>query len=120
MPTVTNQFNRYPKNIPAATPTAIMVANVPSSPTTQMAVMGLTIANTTNPSVEAVVDVYLKNGASDYYIIKGTTVPPGESLVVIGWDQKLVLTGGDNIYIRTAAAGQTVDAVLSVLEIVTT
>jgi hypothetical protein len=47
-------------------------------------------------------------------------IPEGESLVVIGWDQKLVLKTGDDIIVKTKNASETCDAIMSVLEITTT
>lgn len=127
MPTVSNTFNRYVRHhTTGLTPTSVMASVVPAN--TDMVVMGLIVSNTkstpgdglTNDPV--VVDVMLYDNVStnDFYLIKGNQIPEGESMVAVGWDQKLVLKSGDNIKVASTANGETLDVALSVLEIVTT
>ena len=75
---------------------------------TQATVIGLTIANTSGKSTTASVK---KNSA---YIIKNAPVPSGGSIVAVGGDQKLVIGPSDTVGV---SADNTVDVVLSVLEI---
>lgn len=81
---------------------------------TDVTVIGLTVANTTASQV--LVDATLNDGANDTYIVKNAPVPAGGSLVIIGGDQKVVLTTNDSIKIKSDTAAS-VDAVMSVLEI---
>jgi hypothetical protein len=102
MATVTNTFQRYVKHVTSAmTISDVLISGVPAN--TDMTVMGLIVTNTfdspTNTPLTA--DVILKyNGAGPgYYLIKNGRIPEGESLIVIGWDQKLVLKPTDDISI---------------------
>jgi hypothetical protein len=102
MAIVTNTFQRYVKHVTSAmTISDVLISGVPAN--TDMTVMGLIVTNTfdspTNTPLTA--DVILKyNGAGPgYYLIKNGRIPEGESLIVIGWDQKLVLKPTDDISI---------------------
>lgn len=120
MATVTNQFNRYVKSVNSTTNTGIIGSSgVPSN--TDMTVMGLVVTNTydspTNTPIT--VDVIMRVNNVNYYLIKAGKIPEGESLIVIGWDQKLVLKTGDDIIVKTLNASETADVIMSVLEIIT-
>ncbi len=105
-----NTFTSYVnKDVGTSAATVVTVASA-----TQTTVIGMTAANTTSSSVT--VDVYITRSAVNYYIIKGATVPAGGSLVVVGGDQKVVLTVSDALKIVSSAASS-IDAVTSVLEI---
>jgi len=128
MPTVSNKFNRYVKrHDTGVTETSVMTSVVPAN--TDMVVMGLIVTNIkSNPGDSDLTDdpvivnvmLYDNVSLSNFYLIKGNRIPEGESLVAIGWDQKLVLKPGDNIKVSTNAAGEDLDVTLSVLEILTT
>jgi len=81
---------------------------------TDVTVIGLTVANTTASQV--LVDAALNDGSNDTYIVKNAPVPAGSSLVIIGGDQKVVLTTNDSIKVKSDTA-TSVDAVMSILEI---
>jgi len=81
---------------------------------TQTTVIGMSCANTTTSPVT--VDVYFTRSAVDYYLVDGATVPVGSALVVVGGDQKVVLTTGDALKVLSSAA-TSVDVVTSVLNI---
>lgn len=76
-------------------------------------VIGLSIANIIDSSVT--VDVQLDSGASTTYLIKGAPLLSGSSLVPVGGDQKLVLTEGYKINVKSSV-DKSIDVVLSVLE----
>jgi len=76
---------------------------------TQVTVIGLTVANT---SGNATLVSVKKNTA---YLVKDAPVPSGGSIVVVGGDQKLVVQPTNTV---SVSADNTVDVVLSVLEIV--
>lgn len=80
----------------------------------QTTVIGLTVANTTASPITA--DVYITRSGTDYYVIKGGTVPVGGSLVVVGGDQKVVLIASDALKVVSSAASSA-DVVTSVLNI---
>ena len=92
--------------------TAIESYTVPAS--TETTVIGLTVSNTTAATIE--VDVTVNDATNDYYVVKTAPVPSGGSLVVVGGDQKLVLTTGDSVKIKSDTA-ISADAVMSILEI---
>ena len=81
---------------------------------TQTTVIGITVANTTGSTIT--VDVYITVSATDYYVVKGATVPSGGSLVPVGGDQKLVLEAGDALKVVSDTASSA-DVIASVLEI---
>lgn len=81
---------------------------------TQTTVIGMSCANTTTSPVT--VDAYFTRSAVDYYLVKGATVPVGGSLVIVGGDQKVVLTTSDVLKVVSSVASS-VDVVTSVLNI---
>ena len=81
---------------------------------TQTTVIGMSCANTSASPVT--VDAYITRSAVNYYLIKGATVPVGGALVIVGGDQKVVLTASDVLKVVSSAAAS-IDAVTSVLNI---
>lgn len=81
---------------------------------TATTIIGLTIANTTAANIT--VNVYITSGGSDYYLVKGATVPVGGALVPVGGDQKVVIETGDVLKVVSSAAASA-DVTLSILEI---
>ena len=106
-------FTRYTQqditNVAEYLPAATVAAS------TQFVVSGLIICN--KESNPVFVSVSLVNGATETFLIKNAEISVGESLITIGWDQKLVMTTGDRIKVLTGNAAHKVDAILSVLEI---
>lgn len=115
MPTVTNTFDRHAVS---ATNVATNVISAPVGSGVVMTVMGLVVTNTFNTDI--FIDVMLTTSIpSSFYLLKGSKVPVGEAMIVVGWDQKLVLKEGDNITVNTGTATHTADVVMSVLKITT-
>lgn len=105
-----NTFKNYfSKNVGTS---AVSVYTGPAS--TQVTVIGMTVANTTGINITA--DVYITTGGVDYYLVKGAIIPVGGALVPIGGDQKVVIETGDVLKCVTSAA-TSADVTLSVLEI---
>ena len=71
-------------------------------------VIGLTVSNRTTSAVK--VDITYHNGSTDFYIVKDAPVASGGALTPIGGDQKIVLTTGDSIKVKSNTASS-VDAV---------
>jgi hypothetical protein len=106
----TNTFTSYVnKNVGTSAATVVTVGS-----STQTTIIGLAVANTTGSPITT--DVYFTRSATDYYLIKGATVPVGSSLVVVGGDQKVVLITSDVLKVVTSAASSA-DVVTSVLNI---
>lgn len=105
-----NNFTSYAnKDVGTSAATVLTVAV-----STQTTVIGLSCANTTSSPVTT--DVYFTRSSVNYYLIKGATVPVGGALVVVGGDQKVVLTVGDVLKVVSSAAAS-LDVVTSVLNI---
>lgn len=81
---------------------------------TQTTVIGMSCANTSTSPVT--VSAYITRSGTDYYLIKNATVPVGGALVIVGGDQKVVLTASDVLKVVSSAAAS-IDAVTSVLNI---
>ena len=81
---------------------------------TQVTVIGLTVANTTASQI--LVDATVNDGTNDTYLIKEAPVPSGGSMIIIGGDQKVVLETNDSIKVKSDTASS-VDVVMSILEI---
>ena len=79
---------------------------------TQTTAIGLVVANKTQGTVTASVQINRSGG--NYYIIQSAPILTGSSLVVIGGDQKVVLQANDSVSISSSA---NTDAWISVLEI---
>lgn len=81
---------------------------------TQVVVVGLSIANTTTRSIT--MDVFITSSGTDYYLIKGASIAPGNALIVGGADQKIVLEAADILKALSDTA-TSADAVVSHLNI---
>ena len=103
-----NTFKNYASADVGTAPVTVFTA------TTGTTVIGMTLANKT--AFPITVDVFVTVGGSDYYIVKGATVPTGGALVPIGGDQKLVLANGNALKAVSSAAAS-IDVIASVLEI---
>lgn len=105
-----NTFTSYAnKSVGTSAATVVTVGA-----STQTTVIGMSCANITTSPVT--VDAYFTRSAVDYYLVKGATVPVGGSLVIVGGDQKVVLTTSDALKVVSSAASS-VDVVTSVLNI---
>ena len=105
-----NTFTSYLTSQVGTTPsTVVTVASA-----TQTTVIGMSIANViTSP---ATCDVYITRSGINYYLIKGATVAPGGTLVIVGGDQKVVLTTSDALKV-VASTAASMDVITSVLNI---
>jgi len=77
-------------------------------------VIGMTIANILNTTITA--NVILTSGGSDYYMVKMAEIEPGNSLITIGGEQKLVMEAADVLKVSTSNASAA-DVIVSLLEI---
>lgn len=89
-------------NIATTEGAATVVSDTVAASTTHT-IVGLSLANTTTSNIT--VNVFLsKGGSTNAYIVKGATVLPGGSLVVVGGDQKVVLEPTDSIKAYSSAS----------------
>ncbi len=105
-----NTFKNQLQAAVGTSPTTIYTAGIGVSTT----VIGMTIANILNTTITA--NVIVTSGASDYYMVKMAEIEPGNSLITIGGEQKLVLEANDIIKVSTSNASAA-DVILSLLEI---
>ena len=106
----TNTFTRYlNKDVGTSASNVVTVGAA-----TQTTVIGLSFANTSASPIT--VSAYVTSSGTDYYLIKGATVPVGSSLVVVGGDQKFVMVTGDTLKVVSSAASSA-DVITSVLNI---
>jgi hypothetical protein len=78
-------------------------------------VIGLSVANLLSPT-EIIVDAVLRTGGNDTHLVKGIPVPAGSTVVIVGGNQKLVLTAGDSVRVKSSEA-TSADVIMSVLEV---
>ena len=103
-----NTFTSYVAKDVGTTPVSLVTV---ASGTTDT-VIGLSAANTSASGVT--VDVYVTRSAVNYYIVKGAYVPPGQTFIMSGGDQKIILVASDILKVVSSAA-TSVDAIASVL-----
>lgn len=105
-----NTFTSYAnKDVGTSAATVVTVGAA-----TQTTVIGMSCANTTSSPVTA--DAYITRSGVNYYLVKGATVPVGGALVIVGGDQKVVLTTSDALKVVSSVAAS-LDVVTSVLNI---
>jgi len=78
-----------------------------------LTVIGFSIANTSLFTITVSARLH-KSAGSSAFIIKNATIDPGNTLVIVGGEQKVVLESGD--YITTYSSGvNAADVILSYL-----
>ena len=105
-----NNFTSYANKNVGTSPATVVTVGA----STQTTVIGLSCANTSISPVT--VDVYFTRSSVDYYLIKGATVAVGGAIIVVGGDQKVVLTPSDVLKVVSSAASS-LDVITSVLNI---
>lgn len=84
---------------------------VPAATTSTL--IGLSVANRTT-GLLYVAAFHRDAGGVSTYLIDGAPLPAGSALVIVGGDQKVVMTAGDSIHVQASAPA--VDAFMSLLE----
>lgn len=93
---------------------SIEVYTVPADAST-VTVIGFTVANRTTSNIY--IDVSIRAvDSSQVYLLKGSIVEPGQTAVLVGGDQKVVLKAGQGMYVKSDIENSA-DVVVSVLEI---
>ena len=105
-----NTFKNQLQAAVGTSPVTIYTAGAGVSTT----VIGMTIANILNTTITA--NVILNSGGSDYYMVKMAEIEPGNSLITIGGEQKLVMRANDVLKVSTSNASAA-DVIVSLLEI---
>lgn len=79
-----------------------------------LTIIGVSVANVTNSSVN--VSVTVKKGTTTGHIIKNAPVSSGDTLLLAGGEQKIVLETGDLLEVVSSAASS-VDVIVNYLEV---
>ena len=108
---MTNNLKRKTQKDIGDTFTSVDGYIVPSS--TQVTIIGLTVANTYVNNIE--IDIVVNDGVEDTYIVKTAPVPVGSSLVAIGGEQKVVLEPGDSVRVKSNYINSA-DVIMSIME----
>jgi len=103
--------NQKQNNVGASDTTVYTVGNTSGFRTI---IVGCSLANTTNSSVNADVSVF-SSGGTQYYLVKNAPVPSGGSLEVMAGN-KLVLNQNETLKVKSSAANS-IDVLLSIMEI---
>lgn len=77
-------------------------------------VIGISICNITGQTIAG--SIFVASGGANTFMVKGATLTIGSAMVPVGGDQKLVLEGGDVIYVYSNTANA-IDTIVSVLEL---
>lgn len=105
-----NSFKNYTQAAVGTSPTTIYTAG--ASVTTTL--IGMTVANLLTTTITA--NVIITSSGSDFYMVKKVEIEPGNSLVAIGGNQKIILEPNDSIKVSTSDSSSA-DVILSLLEI---
>jgi hypothetical protein len=104
-----NTFTSYVSKDVGTSPATLLTV---ASATTET-IIGLSVANTSAAPIT--VDVYFTRSAVNYYIAKGAPIGIGQTYILSGGDQKVVLITADVLKV-VASAATSADVVVSVLE----
>jgi|APCry1669189534_1035231.scaffolds.fasta_scaffold08398_7 hypothetical protein len=104
-----NTFTSYVASGVGTTPVALVT--VPSA--TTETIIGLSVANTSASAITF--SAYITRSATNYYIINNAMLQTGQTFIMSGGDQKIVLVASDVLNIVTSAASSA-DAIASVLQ----
>jgi hypothetical protein len=106
-----NTFTSYVnKDVPTSNATIVTAAGG-----SQTTIIGLSCTNTSVAN-NITANVYITRSGVDYYVVRYAPVPVGGALVVVGGDQKLVLTAGDTLRV-SSSANTSMDVITSALVI---
>ena len=83
---------------------------------TSTTVIGMSVANTTTSNISISATLTSTLQAKTVYIVKNATVPAGGSTVLVGGEQKIVLSATDYLAVASSVASSA-DIIVSVLEI---
>jgi len=79
-------------------------------------IISIRMANVTSNAIA--VDAYITN-SSNYYLIKGATIPAHSSLELIDGGSKVVVISGDRLYFKSDTA-TSLDVIVSVVDTIST
>tara|TARA_R100000655_G_scaffold19048_8_gene39949 strand:+ start:1060 stop:1386 length:327 start_codon:yes stop_codon:yes gene_type:complete len=77
------------------------------------AVIGIRLCNIVTSTI--LVDVYITNTATNYYLAKNVSIPPNSAIELIQGGAKIVMANGDTLSVKSDTASS-VDTVLSYID----
>ena len=83
---------------------------------TATTVIGINVANIVSQNINVDVQVTDSSAGVTKFLVKGTVIPEGSSVILVGGEQKVVLESGDSLTV-TSNVDNSVDIIVSVLEI---
>ena len=83
---------------------------------TATTVIGINVANIVSQNINVDVQVTDSSAGVTKFLVKGTVIPEGSSVILVGGEQKVVLESGDSLTV-TSNVDNSVDVIVSVLEI---
>lgn len=81
------------------------------------ALVGINVANTTTSQIN--VDVFINDGANDYYIVKTAPIPAGSALQLLDGGAKIVMQSSDVLKVQSDTASSA-DVWVSVVDSIST
>jgi hypothetical protein len=83
---------------------------------TSTTVIGMSVANISSNNITVSATLTSAAQSKTAYVVKDATVPVGGSVVLVGGEQKIVMSASDTLKVVSSAAAS-VDVIVSVLEI---
>lgn len=107
--------NSFKNTLNSQIGTADVTVYTPGSGVTYSTVIGYTVANVSAGNIS--VDLFIRDtDSTEVYLLKGTNIEPGQALVPVGGEQKLVVLPSQELCVRSDTASSA-DVTISVLEI---
>lgn len=107
--------NSFKNTLNSQIGTADVTVYTPGSGVTYSTIIGYTVANVTSNNIT--VDLFIRDtDSTEVYLLKGTNIEPGQALVPVGGEQKLVVLPDQEICVRSNT-NSSADCTISVLEI---
>lgn len=106
-----NTFKNSKARLTGTSPVSLLTAPAGSN---QYVLIGATLCNRLTTVIK--VDLFITDTGGDTYLVDDVEVPPGATLVPIGGEQKIALTAGDVVKVKSDTAAS-LDTILSYLEV---
>lgn len=107
--------NTFSNKLTAQVGTGDVTVYTPGAGIAYTTVIGYTVANILETNIQ--VDLFIRDtDSTEVYLLKGTTIEPGQAIVPVGGEQKLVILPNQELCVRSNTASSA-DVTISVLEI---
>jgi len=107
--------NTFTNTLTSQVGTADVTVYTPGGSVTYSTVIGYTVTNVVETNIT--VDLFMRDtDSTEVYLLKNTTIEPGQAIVPVGGEQKLVVLPNQELCVRTNTASSA-DVTVSVLEI---